>query len=405
MNKTDLINEKILDILIPSASRDSRSVLASIQDKDWHYILDRGCEHRFLPLMHWTLEQADALGEVPHEVEKAMSDARRCSTFRALEAQREIVLLHRLFFGADIPHVFLKGAYLLQFAYPHSGLRPVRDIDVVVAPDCISRAYNLLKEHGYASITDNTVDIPAYVKQTKHLPGLLSPTGRFCVEVHTLVDRPGGKLSGLDALHNINVKYVGRDAIPFMDPNDLFIHLCVHAADFHEFNNGPLIITDIGFLLQSGAIDLHRVAARAAELGVAKSVALTLALTESCWQLKGNTLPTLFEPVPEEVIQDARQLCFRRFDNRANVALGVELFTEDTFVKRIFTMMEKIFPSADKLALEFGPFHSRAEYVPRLVRRWRRVLTERLPSFWESQNHATYQYEIYRVTRLRRWLK
>ena len=322
MNQTDLINKKILDILIPSASRVSRSVLASIQDKDWHYILDRGREHRFLPLMHWTLEQADALDAIPHEVETAISDVRRRSTLRALLAQREIVLLHRFFSGADIPHVFLKGAYLLQFAYPHPGLRPVRDIDVVIAPDCIARAYELLEKQGYTSISANKVDIHAYVKQRKHLPGLLSPTGSIFVEVHTHVDKPGGKLSGLDALQNFTVKYVGRDAVPFMDPNDLFIHLCVHGADFHGFDNGPLIIADIGFLLKSGVIDLNLIAARAAEFGVGKSVALTLALTESCWQFKGNTLPALFEPVPEEVIQDARQLCFRRWDNRSNVALG-----------------------------------------------------------------------------------
>ena len=405
MTKADQVNDLILDILVPSVSREVKPAFEHIHAEDWDYILDRGREHRFLPLLHWTMERADALGMLPHEVETAMSDLRRRSTLRALAAQREILLLHRLFAGADIPHAFLKGAYLSQFAYPHPGLRPVRDLDVVVAPECIASAYELLEEHGYTSITDNTVDIDAYVKQAKHLPGLVSPTGMISVEVHTHVDRPGGKLSGLDALQNVTVRQMGNDVIPFMDPNDLFIHLCVHAVDFHAFNNGPLIVADIGFLLQSGKIDLHRVAFRAAELGVANSVALTIALTESCWQFKGNEIAALFPPIPEEIVRDARQLCFRSFEARADVALAVELSEESSIFTRVSRVMAKIFPSADKLAFEVGPMHSIAEYLPRLVRRWRRIVIERLPSLLANRKQVTYQDEVTRVTRLRAWLK
>lgn len=405
MTKADQINDLILDILVPSASRNVRPALEHIQTEDWDYILDRGREHRFLPLLHWTLERTDALGMLPHEVETAMSDVRRHSTLRALAAQREILLLHRLFARADIPHVFLKGAYLSQFAYPHPGLRPVRDLDVIVAPECIASAYELLKEHDYTPITDIAVDIDAYVKQAKHLPGLVSPTGMISVEVHTHVDRPGGKLAGLEVFENITVRQIGSDAIPFMDPNDLFIHLCVHAADFHVFNNGPLIVADIGFLLQSGEIDLHRVASRAAELGIANSVALTISLTESCWQFKGNEIAALFQPVPEKIVQDARQLCFRSFEARSDVALAVELSEQSSAATRSSRVMTKVFPSAGKLALEFGPMHSKAEYLPRLLRRWRRIVTERLPSLLANRKQVTYRDEVTRVIRLRAWLK
>lgn len=405
MSNTDVINNKILDILIPSLSQDFRSALALIGDDEWDYILERGREHRFLPLMHWTLEQADVLDKVPHKAEKAIADARRRSTLRALAAQREILLLHRLFADADIPHVFLKGAYLSQFAYPHPGLRPVRDIDVVVAPDCVSRAFTLMAKQGYVPITGTPVDVEAYVKQSKHLPGLLNPSGSLSVEVHSHVDAPGGKLARLDALQNVTIRYMGNDPVPFMDPTDQFIYLCVHAADFHTFNNGPLIIADIGFLLQRGEIDLYHVASRATELGVMKSVTLTLALTDSCWQVIRNDIEVLFDPIPEDVIQDVRQLCFRSFAARSYVTLVAELSGEGLTSPGAVRIIQEIFPSPTKLVLEFGPSQSPAEYIPRLMRHWGRLATEKLPAIFASRSQQTTQAEISRVKRIRTYLQ
>lgn len=405
MSNTDVINNKILDILIPSLSRDFRSALALIGDDEWDYIIERGREHRFLPLMHWTLEQADVLDKVPHKAEKAIADARRRCTLRALAAQREILLLHRLFADADIPHVFLKGAYLSQFAYPHPALRPVRDIDVVVAPDCVSRAFTLMVKQGYVPINGTPVDVEAYVKQRKHLPGLLNPSGSLSVEVHSHVDKPGGQLARLDALQNVTISYMGNDPVPFMDPTDQFIYLCVHAADFHTFNNGPLIIADIGFLLQRGEIDLHHVASRSTELGVIRSVALTLALTNSCWQVSRKDIEVLFESIPEDIIQDARQLCFRSFAARSYVALVAELSSEGFTSSSIVRLMKKIFPSPNELVLEFGPSQSRAEYIPRLMRHWGRLATESIPAKIASRSQQTTQTEISRVKRIQAYLK
>ena len=405
MTKIEQINDRILEMLVPSSTRDLSTVLELTHEDDWDYIVDRGREHRFLPLMHWSLEQSGVLDEVPHGIKAVMSNARRRATLRALAAQRELLLLHRLLAGADIPHVFLKGSYLSQFAYPHPALRPLRDLDVVVAHDCIARAYKLLVDQGYVSIVDHSVDVEKHVQRAKHLPELLSPSGKICVELHTRVGDLRNKLDKLNALQNVILRQVGHDAIPFMDPNDLFIHLCVHAADMHEFNNGPLIISDIGFLLQSGEINLHRVASRAAELGVINSVALTLALAESCWLLKLNETRALFEAIPEDILRDARQLCFRSFEARLDVDLSVELSEEGHVFKRVVRLIQKIFPSADSLILEFGPSKTQASYVTHLLKRWQRIGRERLPSLLARRGQQTHHAEISRVIRMRQFLQ
>lgn len=404
MTNTDQINDRILEMLVPSSSRDLPSSLQLIDEKHWGYIIDRGREHRFLPLLHWTLEQTGVLSQVPHRVEAVMSNARRRSTLRALAAQRELLLLHRLLADADIPHVFLKGAYLSKFAYPHPALRPLRDLDVVVARDAVSHAYELLEEQGYTSIAARPVDVEAHIERAKHLPGLRSPSGKTCVEIHAHVDDPGGKLAKLDALQNVTLKQVGNDAIPFMEPNDLLIHLCVHAADIHGFNNGPLIIADIGFLLQSGEINLHRVSSRATELGVSDSVALTLALAEDCWQLKNNQIGALFDRIPSEIVKDARQLCFRSFEARFDVELGIELAEEGSVAARVVRLVQKLFPSADRLVLVFGPSRSRTEYLSRLLKWWLRITKERIPSVLANRRQQTYQAEIARLRRVRGYL-
>lgn len=405
MTKIDQINDRILEMLVPSSTRDLSTVLELTHEDDWDYIVDRGREHRFLPLLHWSLEQSGVLDGVPHRIEAVMSNARRRATLRALAAQRELLLLHRLLAGADIPHVFLKGSYLSQFAYPHPALRPLRDLDVVVAHDCISRAYELLIDQGYTSIVDHPVDVEEHVQRAKHLPGLLSPSGKICVEVHSRIDNSDKKLYEFNPLQNVIIRKVGHDAIPFMDPNDLFIHLCVHAAENHEFNNGPLIISDIGFLLQSGEIDLHCVASRAAELGVANSVALTLALAESCWQLKLNETKALFKVIPADILRDARQLCFRSFEARFDVAFSVELSEDGHVFKRVARLIQKIFPSADSLTLEFRLSRTQASYVTHLFKRWQRIGRVRLPSLLARRGQQTHRDEISRVLRMRQFLQ
>ena len=405
MTDTGRLNETILDLIVPNAARDLGAIVASLDLSDWDYILARGREHRFLPLLNWTLGQSGALEKVPLATRQTLAETNRQQTLRALAVQRELLLLHRLLEEAVIAHVFLKGAYLAQVTYPHPALRPMRDLDVVVHPQDAERAHEALVVAGYTPLKAAPGMIAAYVEQQKHLPGLISPSRKITIELHVHVDQPGGVLAGLDAFMNITTHKLGGEMLPFMDPTDLLIHLCVHAANFHGFNNGPLIIADIGFLLQNANLDVEQIMMRSAELGVGKPVALTLALTESCWGNKRNDLPMMTYAVSPVMLKVARYLCMRSFDERSNVDFFAKLAQPKTKIGAAIMLAQKPFPSKKRLALEFGQPRSTVELLWFYVQRVHRIMVERVPKLALGRTQTAFNDEVENAKTLQLWLE
>lgn len=405
MMKPYHLNEAILDILVPNPARDTSAIADALDEQDWDYVLERGHEHRFLPLLNWSLGQSGALEQVPLTVRDALAANHRRHIIRALTVQRELILVHRLMANANIEHVFLKGSFLSQFAYPHPALRPVRDLDVVVRPDEVERVQTMMVAAGYTPRNDAPGMVAAYVEQAKHLPGFISPSRKVCIEIHIRVDHAGGVLTGMDAFRKVSNRELAGEMLPFMDPTDLLVHLCVHAANFHGFDNGPLIVADIGFLLQTAGLDAENIMTRAAELGVAKPVALTLALTESCWVHRRNDLSALSEPVSTEMLTAARQLCLRRWGKRSNINFFVSLATPRSKLEAALVLLKLVFPSGKRLALDFGQPRSKVHQMWFYLKRWQRILVERGPDLARGRRGSSSSAEFENATRLKKWLE
>lgn len=404
--ETERLNDIILELLIPEAARNPRAVAAGLTTTDWAYIIARGREHRFLPLLSYSLDQTGAAAAVPAQTTAILSDARRRHTLRALAAQRDLLLVHRLLAKAGLHHVFLKGAFLAQFIYPHPSLRPLRDIDVVVPPTEALRAHKLMLSQGYRPLVAASASVlDAHIDHAKHLPGLRSPSGSLTVELHVHIDRPDGVLKGMDPFQNIVTRALAGENLPFMDPDDLLVHLCVHAANFHSFNNGPLVIPDIGFLLRSGEVNATRAAARAAALGVAKPVALTIALAESCWGNQAAEVAHLFDPVAKDLLHTARQLCFQSFDDRSATNLVADLASAKTGANLAGQLVAKLFPPSSHIALEFGEARNRKDLFRFLLRRWRRIMIERVPQIIAATIKPAFHDDYRRVKALKKWLE
>lgn len=79
-----------------------------------------------------------------------------------------------------IPSLILKGASLCQTLYPEAGLRPMRDIDLLLSKEDVEAAHLLLQENGFHASTEELPD--GYY----HLPPLLQKVNdmQICVELH-----------------------------------------------------------------------------------------------------------------------------------------------------------------------------------------------------------------------------
>lgn len=398
---TDLI----LAMLFAQDGQKLAAPLAELTPQRWQALLARGREHRFLPLLAHALRECGLWGALPADVAQQLKMAGQHHTRRALLAQRAMVQLHDILHENGIDHVFLKGAYLAQFAYPQPGLRPMRDIDVVIKPNDLPAAHDLLITMGYTSPADVDGMVAAFIAQAKHLPGLRTPDGTVSVELHAHVDAPGGPLAGLDAFASpIHRPLAGR-MLPFMGLQDMLVHLCVHAASFHSFNNGPLVVSDIGYLLRQPGLDLQAVAARAAELGVARPVALTLALSENCWPSRRNDLPTGEVAVPDTLVANARTMCMDPIEQSKNMAFLADLAGQNSASSRLGAVFHKLLPPRQTLALEFGQARTPLQLMQFHLKRWGRILQHRVPTLARSRKSHDFAQALQRNIALQNWLE
>lgn len=79
-----------------------------------------------------------------------------------------------------IPSLILKGGALSQTLYPEIGLRPMRDIDILLSKEDADFTHTFLQQHGFVCSTEKTPQ--GYY----HLPALLKTINgmQICVELH-----------------------------------------------------------------------------------------------------------------------------------------------------------------------------------------------------------------------------
>ena len=269
-------------------------LLADWSDEDLAQAMALVRAHRLGPWLHWRLAHAQpALGAAwPAPAKVVLATQFREATLRNLAIQADLVRLHRSLAGAGIPGLALKGAYLAHHAYPHPATRTMRDIDLLVPEAAIMRAFEVLLANGCARLDRYSGDPAAFLAGGKHLPPLRTPSGQVNVEVHArLVHPEHARDGGVDepGLWARQVQApIGGQALAFLSPTDLLLHLVVHAAYDHRFDNGPLTFVDLAMLIERQPIDWPLLWQLAGQGGWLRGVALLLAMVE---QLCGLRLP------------------------------------------------------------------------------------------------------------------
>lgn len=241
--------------LAPSLPHSSR--LPDMTESDWDYFVRAAQMHRLGPALHDGLVRKNLAPRTPSRVLTALQQAKRKHTIRNLNLCRELVTVTRLLTEAELPPIALKGAFLANFTYPAPGLRPMRDIDLLLAKTHVVKAFERLVAQGYKPCYAGRPD--AYLNGNKiHLPPLSRPNG-IPIELHHRLTfpHPGGNTEAYEAnlpARSVS-KQLGNTLVGFPCAEDMLLHLCYHATEGHQFSIGPLALLDLALLLQNHRID------------------------------------------------------------------------------------------------------------------------------------------------------
>lgn len=182
LSRTDLI----LLSVVPGTEAGRVRLASLLPPADWTRLLERCRTHRIGPLLRQSIASLDAHTPVPEQILDELAEEARLSAARHLSTSEETVRLCARLRSAGIKAFPLKGAALIAGGYYHeAGLRQTSDIDLLVDPDRIGEAHELLTGQGYRPLPGRRDLRPRQrlANEMNHLWPLRSPAGTI-IELH-----------------------------------------------------------------------------------------------------------------------------------------------------------------------------------------------------------------------------
>jgi Uncharacterised nucleotidyltransferase len=283
-------NHALVNVLAKTADADS---LGSLSETDWAAMTEFAITKNLAPLLFHRLRQCGLDGCVPDPVREKLSDSYLASAAMGALLSGQLKLMLNALGAGDIPVIVLKGAHLAHNVYENPALRPMIDIDLLVRQEDLSTAESIMGKLGYHSPGKVWIDAPD--PTWKHLPRMFK-TDAMPVEIHWTIRDPNNALEiQPDKLWDRAVasEYAGAFALA-LSPEDLLLHLCLHAVHHHAFQAGLRDICDVDQTIRRHADELNWqiLADRAKEWKA----------SASAWIALNSAASLLGTPVPEDFL-------------------------------------------------------------------------------------------------------
>lgn len=262
-------------------------------DVDWDRFMRLARFHRVQGLV------SDCLRSTDTPVPSAVADALGADTESIVAANLHIAAecreLRSEFETAGISLLFVKGLTVGALAYPKPLLKMGWDIDLLIGPDRLADAVELLRRRGYRQVvpTEGT-DAQSWHRRRKESEWSLGPG--LHVELHT---RLADNVRLIPRL-NVNsprqlVQIMPGTSLPTLAGDELFAYLCVHGASSAWFR--LKWITDLAAILHRvEAQGIERLYERSQKLGAGRAAAQALLLADNLYgSLRGTDLRSKLE--------------------------------------------------------------------------------------------------------------
>ena len=354
--------------------------------------------HRLEPLLAWRAEREAWV--LPPAVADAWSGARRRAALVALAQHTALRLALERLGGAGIPVVALKGVALAWRHYPEPGLRPMRDLDLLVPEARARQAIALLHDAGFVPVATDAATLAEAFEYGHDLPAQRHAELGVTIELHhRLTDPPQRRgyftpqLSARDMLARAVAVDCGGLSVPCPSPQDLAAHLIVHAVYGHRFDCGPLVLADLRFLASDPAIDWARLRADAQNQGWLRGFDLLLALTERWFGSSAGVV----EPPPDAILDAAEQALLPDPATRHQTLAAADFFAARTPAAIGRALARRLVPDPHVVANESGGRSMAAFWPVWAARRIARLAGGLADRRARSEAHAT--------ARVMRWIE
>lgn len=209
-NITPSTLQRIADILRFENNGDTLRSILQTSEVNWDAMVTTASQHLMLPALYCQLKAKDLLPYIPTDLDLYLEELTAINRNRNEVLLTEARAISELFHKASINHVFIKGiALIASTVFQDIGERMIGDIDILVAPDQVHEAFNILDGNGYTQ----TVPFNYTPNNYRHLSRQINPDKMGAVELHQeiLVHRYRSLLTPnavLEKKHKLKVIFV-----------------------------------------------------------------------------------------------------------------------------------------------------------------------------------------------------
>jgi hypothetical protein len=342
----------------------SEARLEKLLPADWQSLADWALRFKVEGLLHREIKSRNLPAAlVPVGVGNRLRRAYRDQATMNMSLFFDALKVFKSLAENQLPVIALKGLALAKNVYSDIALRPMSDMDLLLKEEDLVMAGRTLLTLGYKQY------FPAWESMSKtyhHLPPFTNKNGTI-IELHwniVTLDSPAKvDIEGLWARSRpIKIEDI---EVRVFSPEDLFLHLCLHAS-FHMQTGLDLIpFCDMARLISAAAdkIDWQIVSVRASDWGAKKCLYLMLLLVRELLgaappegimsEIKPDDYqPVFFDEALEQIFEEkpSGQLIRRRIGKLAKIKKvkglkgTVLAFFKGAFQSRAY--MARIYPVA-----------------------------------------------------------
>jgi hypothetical protein len=354
-----VVIDLLLECLGDRSNQSDPSRFTGLEAGDWSAVAQLAAAQYVRPLLYHQLRAKRIDRFVPGGILKALGDAYRQNATRNLWLYGKLkrILDHM---GAEgVPVVALKGLHLSAGVYDHLALRVIGDLDILVPRKGLPKAVDALSALGYQPL--EPFSIHTDLARCHHITQF-QDDDRLPVEIHWSITRPNRPYAievaelweRVTPTHSLGFEFLG------LSPEDLLLHLCLHASYQHHFAFGLRSVCDIAQVIRhfDEALDWQGVRTRAARWGWQRGVYLALRSAkhmlgaavseESLRALKPGTFDEgLVHTAAAQVFTD------RGFSSSLSNTL-VQIFNREAFWERVKHLFKSVFKSRLAMAKQYS---------------------------------------------------
>jgi len=244
---------------------------ARLGTEEWQTLSRQAEQQRLRPLLHW--RSKSGLWPVPPGLARQWQNSYNRAAMRALGQRAVLKRIGAAFAAKGVRAAVLKGGAFVWSPGFDAALRPMRDLDFLIAPEDASQVVAILSAAGFSGGAAELAD------SGKHLPAMTSD--KVTVEPHlhlfdTYDEEAAEREREFIARAWLRAEPAAVSGLFALSPSDTLLHLILHAVLDHQFNNGPLLLSDLAAMIDSGRIDWNLFWDEAKQLDAVRACQLAL---------------------------------------------------------------------------------------------------------------------------------